>query len=277
MELPEFTLRPIGLIRTPFQDRYAAPRQGSVAPGGTEGQILLAPGHNFEQALHDLEGFEKIWLIYWFNRNQTWKPKILPPRGGRQKRGVFATRAPHRPNPIGLTVATLLGVKGRCISVADIDLLDQTPILDIKPYLPYADAFPHARIGWLDAVEKQAEAGPAFEITWGTRAAVQARFLTTEFGLHLAQWAERILQRDATPHPYRRIRLRADQQMELALKSWRVLFSVKDKLVRINAIRSGFTAQALTAATRAKPLHHHDAHLAFHARWPEECKAHGTP
>src|SRR5579872_4173801 len=139
MELQPLILYPIGTIRTPFTDRVDAPRQPDHTGGGASGKIILEPGKNFEQALEDLEGFEKIWLIYQFDRNINWKPKVLPPRADRIKRGVFATRSPHRPNPIGLSLVTLVEVEGRNIYVDGVDILDKTPVFDLKPYLPYAE------------------------------------------------------------------------------------------------------------------------------------------
>src|SRR5581483_8669087 len=133
---------PIGYIHTPYQERYSAPRQpgllrdSEVSIRQTRSTIVLNEGENFEQALEDLEGFEKIWLIYVFNRNEYWKPKVYPPRGERRKRGLFATRSPHRPNPIGLSLVDLINIDGRNVTVGNVDLLDGTPILDIKPYIP---------------------------------------------------------------------------------------------------------------------------------------------
>src|SRR6185437_11868823 len=88
-----------------------------------------------------LAGFERIWLLFVFHRSEGWKPLVRPPRGG-GKRGVLATRSPHRPNAIGLSAVELVAVEERALRVRGVDLLDGTPILDIKPYVPYADAFP---------------------------------------------------------------------------------------------------------------------------------------
>ena len=266
----DLVVHPIGVIRTPFQDRYHAPRQGSVEPTGAEGLIVLEPGRNLEQAAQDLQGFEKIWLIVWFHRNKTWKPKILPPRSPHKKRGVFATRSPHRPNPLGLTVADLLEVKGREIRVRGVDLLDGTPILDLKPYLPYADAFPHARIGWLEEVEQEARRGPRLSIAWEPRAQAQADFLRCEFGIELAGPAEQVLQGGTAPHPYRRISRLGTGRLQLALKSWRIVFTAAEASVRIQEVASGYVASALAAAKPGTPLHDQAAHVAFHARWPQK-------
>ena len=146
------TLEPIGYLRTTANKRYEAPRQPGSSDVDLPGRVILNDGQNFEQALKDLDGFSKIWLIYWFDRNENWKPMVTPPRGPAVKRGVFATRAPYRPNPIGLSLVDLVEIKGRTLYVANVDLLDKTPILDIKPYLPYAEAYPDAKAGWLEGL-----------------------------------------------------------------------------------------------------------------------------
>lgn len=104
------------------------------------------------EAFADLAGFTRIWLIFVFDRSEGWKPQVRPPRGG-GKRSVLATRSPHRPNAIGLSAVELVAVEERALRVRGVDLLDGTPILDIKPYVPYADAFPDSRAGWIDAID----------------------------------------------------------------------------------------------------------------------------
>ena len=138
----------IGYARTPWQRREDAPHQPS-AVSGTKGVLEIAP--EYRAALADLESLDRIWVIFLFDRSRGWAPKVKPPRGG-PKRGVFATRAPNRPSQIGLTCVALDGVDaaGGIVHVGDIDLLDGTPIIDIKPYLPIIDAWPQAGHGWLE-------------------------------------------------------------------------------------------------------------------------------
>lgn len=107
-----------------------------------------------EQVVHDLHGFERIWLIFAFHLSEGWKSMVKPPRGG-PKRGVLATRSPHRPNSIGLSAVELIKVEGRTLHLRGVDLLDGTPVLDIKPYVPYADAFPGAKAGWIDELDAE--------------------------------------------------------------------------------------------------------------------------
>jgi len=261
MNARSLELKPIGVILTPYLDRYRAPRQAAAADAA-EGIIELLPGHNFEQALDDLIGFERIWIIAWLHRMKGWKTKVLPPREATVKRGVFATRSPHRPNPIGLSAATLLEIKGRTLRVGGIDLLDGTPILDIKPYIPYADAIPDSRAGWLDEVEQKS--GALFQVQWSPLAAEQSLWLEREHAVNLRAWSEKVLARDAAPHPYRRISVSGDQ-LQLAIKSWRILFSKTGTTVNITSLRSGYAHSELSTGRK---LHDDAAHAAFHSRWP---------
>ena len=139
----------IGVVHSPYRERYAAPRQPALERA-EPATIELNPGLNLEQALADLEGFSHIWVIYWMHLNRGWNPTVIPPRGPKVRRGLFSTRAPHRPNSIGLSAVRLNGVEGRKLYIEDHDMLDGTPVLDIKPYIPYTDAHPEASSGWLN-------------------------------------------------------------------------------------------------------------------------------
>lgn len=159
--------RPIGIISSPYARRIDAPHQSTVVEGTENGEPALATLELAEwlddTALQDLHGFERVWLIFAFHLSEGWKNMVKPPRGG-PKRGVLATRSPHRPNSIGLSAVELLSVEGRTLHLRGIDLLDGTPVLDIKPYVPYADAFPEAKAGWIDELDaqqgKQSAPGP---------------------------------------------------------------------------------------------------------------------
>ncbi len=142
-------LKPIGIIHTPFTETSGTPIQPVLADGA-EGRVEVYPA--FEPGLKDLEGFERIWLLYWFDRASAARLRVVPFLDD-VERGVFAVRAPCRPNPIGLSPVRLLGVSGGVLHVADVDMLDGTPLLDIKPYAPRFDVFEVTRSGWLDAVD----------------------------------------------------------------------------------------------------------------------------
>lgn len=150
------SLEAIAFVRSPYAKRIDAPHQSTVVEGTETGDVALAtiefaPGFP-ETAFRDLQGFDRIWLIFAFHRSEGWKPEVRPPRGG-PKRSVLATRSPHRPNAIGLSAVELVSVEANCLRVRGVDLLDGTPILDIKPYVPYADAFATARAGWIDEID----------------------------------------------------------------------------------------------------------------------------
>jgi tRNA-Thr(GGU) m(6)t(6)A37 methyltransferase TsaA len=142
-----FTFRPIGVIRSPFTSQEGTPIQPAFGEGA-EGTLELDPA--YVGALEDLGGFERIWALYIFDRARPFVPRVVPYLDDRP-RGLFATRAPSRPNPIGLSVFRVLAVEGATIRVADVDVLDGTPLLDVKPYVPAFDAFPASRVGWLEA------------------------------------------------------------------------------------------------------------------------------
>jgi tRNA-Thr(GGU) m(6)t(6)A37 methyltransferase TsaA len=150
------TCHPIAIVRSPYARRIDAPHQSTVVQGTASGDAadaLIEFVADFPaEAFRDLAGFDRLWLLFVFHRSEGWKAQVRPPRGG-GKRSVLATRSPHRPNPIGLSAVELVAVEERALRVRGVDLLDGTPILDIKPYVPYADAFPHARAGWIDAID----------------------------------------------------------------------------------------------------------------------------
>ncbi|MCK5713731.1 MAG: tRNA (N6-threonylcarbamoyladenosine(37)-N6)-methyltransferase TrmO [Hyphomicrobiaceae bacterium] len=141
------SLTQIGVIRSPHTGADGTPIQPRMAEG-IEGTVeVFAP---YEAALADVAGFERIWLLYWFDRIRDARLTVTPFMDD-VPRGLFATRAPCRPNPIGISSVRLLGVEGRVLRVADVDILDGTPLLDIKPYTPRFDVFEVSRCGWLDA------------------------------------------------------------------------------------------------------------------------------
>ncbi len=143
-----FEIQAVGRARTPWRRREDAPHQPTAALD-TEGVLEIAP--EYRAALADLDSFERIWIVFLFDRSHGWAATVKPPRGG-PKRGVFATRAPNRPSRIGLTSVLLKSVDVAAgeVRVQGLDLLDETPILDLKPYLPNVDAWSQAGHGWLD-------------------------------------------------------------------------------------------------------------------------------
>ena len=173
----------LGLYGRPF--RLWKFRTMHAGAPDVRGTIELLPDTRFRHALRDLGQWSHIWVLFWFDRNDDWKPLVLPPRST-QKRGVFATRSPHRPNPIGMSALKLERIEGRVLHVVGLDILDGTPVLDIKPYVPYADSIPDARSGWADEaitrtpVEFAPEAEAALSLRARRAAMPQLRGLITE-------------------------------------------------------------------------------------------------
>jgi len=140
-------LRPMGIIHSPFKEPTGMPIQPVFAEG-TEGTVEVLP--QYAEGLRDLEGFDRLWLIYHLHYAPHGKMRVVPFRDNREH-GIFATRSPCRPNPIGLSCLPLLRIGGNTLRVGGVDILDGTPLLDIKPYVPAFDSFPDAKAGWLDA------------------------------------------------------------------------------------------------------------------------------
>ncbi len=245
---------PIGYFHGGPARKYEAPRQGVFAGGA--GRVELLAGRNFETALRDLEGFSRIWLLFAFDRNgSAWRPTAHPPvtAPGRARVGVFASRAPYRPNPIGLSCVRLVSVKGRSIEVDEADLLDGTPVLDIKPYVPAADAFPDARAGWVEAQDVwRVKATPEFDAA--------AAFVRESGGQDLLATAQMQLAGEPFDSSRKRVMRTGDTSGVFSVRMFRLDFEVDDaaRLVTLVRIRSGYSPAELAEPSDPyddKPLH----------------------
>lgn len=153
-----YQFEPIAIIRSPFREKFATPRQAGLTPSVTA-RIEFLPTFSSTEAVRGLEGFSHIWLLFVFHQHldQGWTPTVRPPRlGGNQRVGVFASRSPFRPNPVGLSAVRLLHINkdsgALFLEVQGADLIDGTPIVDIKPYVPYSDSIPDALGGFASSV-----------------------------------------------------------------------------------------------------------------------------
>ena len=165
-----FSFQPLAYIRTAARYRYEEPRQSVFSP--TPARLEFVSDARFRDALADLEGFERIWIIAVFHlnvnpdRTANWNPKVRPPVTPEDRKyGVFSTRSPHRPNPIALSCTEIDHMEGTVIHLKSCDLLDGTPVLDIKPYIPEADSFPESAAGWRDQLREDVwtiDYAPAF-------------------------------------------------------------------------------------------------------------------
>ena len=229
--------------------KYDAPRQGRLF-AGHPGRIELNAGQNFEMALRDLDGFERIWVIFQFHENEGWRPTTRPPvpPKGKDRVGTFASRSPYRPNPIGLSCVRLLKIEGLTLYVDEADLLNETPILDIKPYIPMADAFPNAKAGW---VEEQV--GDLWTIEESEDFAAQNRWIAERSAFDLLSFAQVQLSRgnfSMDVFDCSRRRLTLDENAKtgiLAYRTFRIHFSYDEssRTVWLQKIASGYTAEDL--------------------------------
>ena len=154
----EFSMKVIGRIQSDFATKFGVPRQSGLVDA-LESTVVFEPEYRNANALRGLEGFSHVWLVWVFDQaiRETWSPTVRPPRlGGNTRLGVFATRSPFRPNPIALSCVKLAGIEqteahGTVLRLRGADLMDGTPILDIKPYIPYADCHPEAIGGFAAA------------------------------------------------------------------------------------------------------------------------------
>lgn len=252
---------PIGVFHGGARYPYDAARQPTQATAGG-GWIALHPQRDFEQALQDLSGFSHVWLLYHFHQNSNWKPMVMPPRATR-KVGVFASRAPYRPNPIGLSCVGLLGVAGLRVEVGPCDLLDGTPILDIKPYLPYADSVPDARVGWLEELNQR-----VWHVTLSPAATAQLDWLEAQGEVRLRPFLEQQLCEQPFDTARKRIRPLGENRWEIAYRTWRIAYAEETDAatLAVQSVGSGYTSEDL-ALTEDR---HGDKalHRAFQAAFP---------
>lgn len=239
--MDELTIRPIGYFHSRRKHSYEAPRQ-TEDHRPDDGVIELLAGSQFEQALDGIDSFERLWVIFQFHQNNHWKPMVRPPRGSSRKRGVFATRAPYRPNPLGLSCVKLLRREGLKLWIEGSDLLDGTPILDLKPYLATADSFPEAKAGWLEGVEDTRH-----QVAWSPHASQQLEWLRSRGVTNLQDFAEQQLEFEPLDDERKRVRRIDTNKAALAYRTWRIYFSWEDLKITIDFLETGYAHEELLA------------------------------
>lgn len=222
-------MKPIAHIQSPFREKFGVPRQAGLAD--CEARIVFEPEYRTAEAVRGLEEFEYVWLVWLFHLvdgGGEFRPTVRPPRlGGNSRVGVFATRSPFRPNPIGLSSVRLLRIDietglGPVLYVAGADLVDGTPILDIKPYIPYADAHPDVRAGFA-----QEEPTPL--------AVVDPEGWLERLPAELRRTAVGALGADPRPHYHHD----PERVYAMSLGEWTVRFRVEDGRVLVSACEKG--------------------------------------
>ncbi len=252
--MKDFTgFTPIGTVHCDERYRFEAPRQGVFAVNS--GVITLNKGCQYEQAAEDLNGFSRIWVIFLFHLNQTWNPKVSPPVAPSKKKiGVFATRSPHRPNRIGMSCVELEKVEGLNIYIRNFDMLDLTPVLDIKPYIPAADAFPDARTGWLDAANAE-----KFTLEYTDIFRLKNGFITDNGGSDLHNFCGVQLSFSPLDASRRRLYSQPDGTWEIGCRTWRIRFSIdrERQTVTVLDARTNYTPEDFARPDRYGDLELH--------------------
>lgn len=229
-----FQFRAIGFVQSPYKKKFGTPRQpGLVA--GTIGHIQLCEDLN-PDAFDGLAEYSHAWIVFAFHANESFKSgkpfnktKVHPPRLEGKAIGVFASRSPHRPNPIGLSLVKIEKVEGRTLTVSGLDLIDGTPILDIKPYLPSIEAIGEAREGWSAKIDS-----PNFQVSWSETAKSDVLALTPHLTDQSRQTIfdaiENIVKLDPRPVAYRGTAENPDPYMSrygFRFEDWNVVFQMK--------------------------------------------------
>lgn len=240
------SILPIGFLRGGFANPQVAPRQGAYSNATAsielEARFEGRPS-NFEQALKDLDGFARAWIVFGFDQNEGWNPQVRPPRGDGAKRGLFATRSPHRPNRLGLSCVRIVSVAGRSIEIAEHDLLEGTPIYDIKPYVPGADSFPDAKAGWLDDVDTA-----AYQIQESAEFQERVAWLEENGETRIRDFIGEQLKFQPFDENRKRLDLGANQAdtHTIAFRTWRIEFrEVRPQSLEVVSLRSGYSADEI--------------------------------
>ena len=244
-------LQPVGVLRSCFREKFGAPRQPLVVPGAA---ATLRIDRRFlpEHSLDGLEQFSHVWLISYFhlNTNKKFLPKVHPPRLRGRAIGVFASRSPHRPSPLGLSVARLVAVRGDTLHLSGIDLVDGTPILDVKPYIPEWDSLPDASEGWL----KEAPF-PRLKVAFSRRAladvaAAERRLKTSGLKRVLAD----ILAQDLR-NPRDRSQNRPGLELGFFLHDFEARFAVRGRTATVVKLLTGTTMHKKERRETPKAVH----------------------
>lgn len=247
-------LHPIGVVRSPYLEKMSAPRQGTLARGVVS-RIELLGDPRLGHALEGIEQWSHLWVLFWFDRDPHFSPKVQPPRSY-VRRGVLSTRSPHRPNPIGLSAAKLLKVEGQVLFLEGLDLLDGTPVVDLKPYVPYADRIAEASDGWL---EIDSTSG-GWNLKYSELLEEQLAFLAAR-QIFLREMLEQILEAGPAEHPSRRIRRKGDRAL-LALKDFRLTFQVVERTLELLRLESGYSPrQLLESSSLVHQIHREFAEI----------------
>lgn len=229
--------KPIGIFRCDKNSPAETASQGHLDQSDEKGLIELFEGQNFEQAVRGLGTMTHLWVLFHFHQKDGWKPLVQVPRGSQDKQGVFGTRSPHRPNSIGLSLVRIEEVDQRKIWVREFDILNETPILDLKPFHPEADR-PSGdfRAGWMESLNEE-----EFLIQTTDLFDRQAMFLYAHGVKQLPSFCKQQLRFDPFNTKKKRVKATSPTTAVLAYRTWRVHFSHEGNEIRLEFIQSGYT------------------------------------
>lgn len=266
-----FSFQPVAYIRTAARYRYEEPRQSVFSP--TPARLEFVPDSRFADALSDLEGFERIWLVAVFHlnvnpdRSANWNAKVRPPVTPEDRKyGVFSTRSPHRPNPIALSCVEIDRIEGTVIHLRACDLLDGTPVLDVKPYIPEVDAFPDSAAGWRDQLKME-----SWTIDFEPSFLAAADFLKQNGAPDLVSFCRIQLSVNPLDHTRKRLEELGGGRYAIGCRTWQILFQPdqNSRSLRVLSVRSHYQREELLPDA-ADPYGDKDLHRAFLAVFPGE-------
>ena len=263
--MSSYSFSPIGIVRCGGKYKFEAPRQGVYSSGHA---VIELDGRYGGDAVSDLAAFERIWVVFVFhcNLDKSWKPMTSPPYVPEaRKYSLFATRSPYRPNPIGLSCVKLDRIENnRKLFVSEHDLLDGTPVLDIKPYIPQADAFPNAAAGWRDELDL-----PTWQLDFSPLFCQQSEFLLSLGAPDMINFCEVQLSHTPLDSSRRRLTELSPNCCELGCRTWRIRFRIFPELQRIqlDSIRSNYRDDELLPSSPDK-YGDKDQHRQFRLAFP---------
>ena len=242
-ETDKFSFRSIGIIESQAKYRYELPRQSIfTAPCA----FLRWNERIYRECAEDLKGFDRIWLIWVFDRNTDgrWHPKVrVPVPAEKDCYSVFATRSPYRPNPVGISAVELLEITPEGLKLGACDLLDGTAVIDVKPYIPEVDSFPDSKAGWRDTVEKN-----PYTLIWSQTAAAQADFIFENGNFDLRNFCDIQLSYRPLDSSRKRVEINADGNLHiLRFRTWKIFFAYdgKNSKINISSVQSNYSASDL--------------------------------
>lgn len=248
----EFLVKPIGTFCCDFKYKQDMPRQGVLNKNST-GTITIDL-ENTPQCLNGLDGFSHIWLIYIFHKNTNWKPMVSPPRISPKKVGVLASRSPYRPNQIGMSLVKLESIKNNIITVSEFDLINETPIIDIKPYIEYSDSRAESKSGWVTNET-------AYKINLSKKLNEQCLWLYQEAELDFKQIIKTQLEFKPFDKNLKRVSFYNDI-WTLSYRTWRIQFKEIDTdSLNVLGIFSGYSNSELNSVE--DPYKDKDLHKKF--------------